>query len=86
MSRLLPERKTINEKEGCSRNVGRSGFVSSGEEEVVGVSVAAGEEELIGAPDGDGATEPAGVPVAEGTGEVVFSGAKETIGGSVGSV
>ena len=23
-------RKTINEKEGCSRNVGRSGFVSSG--------------------------------------------------------
>ena len=60
--------------------------VVAGEEEVVGVSVAAGEEELIGAPDGDGATEPAGVPVAEGTGEVVFSGAKETIGGSVGSV
>ena len=60
--------------------------VVAGEEEVVGVSVAAGEEEPIGAPDGDGATEPAGVPVAEGTGEVVFSGAKETIGGSVGSV
>ena len=50
------------------------------------MSVATGEEETIGAPDGDGATEPAGVPVAEGTGEVVFSGAKETIGGSVGSV
>ena len=60
--------------------------VVAGEEEVVGVSVADGEEETIGAPDGDGATEPAGVPVAEGTGEVVFSGAKETIGGSVGSV
>lgn len=60
--------------------------VVAGEEEMVGVSVAAGEEETIGAPDGDGATEPAGVPVAEGTGEVVFSGAKATIGGSVGSV
>ena len=48
--------------------------VGAGEEEVFGVSVAAGEEEPIGAPD------------AEGAGEVVFSGAKETIGGSVGSV
>lgn len=72
--------------------------VGAGEEEMVGVSVVAGEEEPIGAPDGDGEEEPvgapdtdgaaetAGVPVAEGAGEVVFSGAKETIGGSVGSV
>lgn len=50
------------------------------------LSVGAGEEEMVGAPDGDGAAVLAGVPVAEGTGEVVFSGAKETIGGSVGSV
>ena len=72
--------------EGAGEKVTAGVPVVAGEEEVVGVSVAAGEEELIGAPDGDGATEPAGVPVAEGTGEVVFSGAKETIGGSVGSV
>lgn len=72
--------------EGAGEKVTAGVPVVAGEEEVVGVSVADGEEETIGAPDGDGATEPAGVPVAEGTGEVVFSGAKETIGGSVGSV
>lgn len=35
---------------------------------------------------GTGEAESVGNPVVEGAGEVVFSGAKETIGGSVGSV
>lgn len=72
--------------DGAGEKVTAGVPVVAGEEEVFGVSVVAGEEEPIGAPDGDEAAEPAGVPVAEGSGEVVFSGAKETIGGSVGSV